>query len=379
MGGSSAINVTAIAYPTKRDFESWTNFGNEGWTHQDLAPYFRRFHTFHPASKGTNELLSLDAYMDQQAQGTDGPLAATFADAYGPFNSAWMGAFGETGFANTKDPILGQKLGPFTPPNSIDPNGNKRSYSASAYYDEKAERRSNLHVLTETIVAKILHDGEDGDVTATGVEIVAKDGSVTQLFGREVILSAGAFQSPQVLERSGIGSREILGKHGIPVVVNNRAVGENLQDHCFSSISFQAEESQMTMDAGRDPNVVQALLQLYNETRTGPLSGVPFSLAYLPAVDLQGRMDVSAVQDLLETSDSSSVNGLRRGVISQDAQLRRLLLDPEESTLYYGLMAGQMNIGSKGKTSMQEAYRPQLPDNYITIMVGLNHPFSRGR
>ena len=135
----------------------------------------------------------------------------------------------------------------------------------------------------------------------------------------------------------------------------------------------------MTMDAGRDPNVVQALLQLYNETRTGPLSGVPFSLAYLPAVDLQGRMDVSAVQDLLETSDSSSVNGLRRGVISQDAQLRRLLLDPEESTLYYGLMAGQMNIGSKGKTSMQEAYRPQLPDNYITIMVGLNHPFSRGR
>ena len=70
--------------------------------------------------------------MDQENQGTDGPLSATFVDVYGPFNEALSIAFKGVGFNNQSDPILGQKMGAFTPPNSIDPNGNKRSYAAFA-------------------------------------------------------------------------------------------------------------------------------------------------------------------------------------------------------------------------------------------------------
>jgi choline dehydrogenase-like flavoprotein len=342
-----------------------------------MVPYYKKFHTFHPASKKINDQLGLDSYMDLENQGTHGPVSATYAAVYGPFNEAWMAAFKGVGFDDNTDPILGRKLGAFMPPNSIDPKENKRSYSASAYYSKEIESRPNLDLLTETQVTKVIWDGSEGGVVANGVQICRKDGSVAEVTADEVILAAGALQSPQILENSGIGSKEILERHGVEVVVDNPGVGENLQDHCFTTVSFEVADGQISADVVRDPAVVEALVKLYEETKTGPLSGVPFSLAYVPPVDINGRMRSEAVASLIDAYtdvDKSNPSWMK----AQYAELHNIMLDPNESTCFYGLMPSQMHVQAEGKTSMQQAYSPQLPQNYITIMVGLNHPFSRG-
>jgi choline dehydrogenase-like flavoprotein len=290
-----------------------------------------------------------------------------------------MAAFNGVGFSNTIDPILGRKQGAFTPPNSVDLE-KKRSYSASAYYSAEIEKRPNLDLLTETFVNKVLLQSSDnGIVEAKGVQICSKDGSVDEIYADdEVLLAAGALQSPQLLENSGIGSKEILQRYGVEVLIDNPGVGENLQDHCFASISFEIADDQISADVVRDPAVIEALLKQYEDTRTGPLSGVPFSLAYLPPVDFNGRMTLKDLKSLIETHLDLKDPSLSPAMIAQFAELQSMMLDPSESTCYYGLGPAQMHIRLQGKTSMSQAYRQQLPENFITIMVGLNHPLSRG-
>ena len=343
-----------------------------------MALYYRKFHTFHPASPKTNDQLGLDKYMRIENQGTQGPISAAYGDVYGPYHEAWTDAFEGAGFDDHSDPILGSKIGPFVPPNSIDPSTMTRSYAANGYYTAEIESRPNLDVLTETYVHKILLEGSDGDVIAKGVKVSDPLGSITKIYANEVILAAGALQSPQVLENSGIGSKAILEENGIEVLVDNPGVGENLQDHCFSSVSFEVADGQISADVARDPAVVEALTKLYLETKTGPLSAVPFSLAYVPPVDINGRMQPEHVRALAYAHVGPKGLELDEGRSAQYAELRAMMLDPDESICFYGFAPGQMHVGATGKTSMKDAYSPKLAENYITIMVGLNHPFSRG-
>lgn len=289
-----------------------------------------------------------------------------------------MEAFEGAGFDDQSDPILGRKMGAFVPPNSIDPSTMTRSYAANGYYTTEIERRPNLDVLTETYVYRILLEGSDGNVIAKGVEVSGPNGDVIEIYANDIILAAGALQSPQVLENSGIGSKAILEQNGIEVLIDNPGVGENLQDHCFSTVSFEVADGQISADVVRDPAVVEALTKLYQETKTGPLSAVPFSLAYVPPVDINGRMQPECVKALAHAHFGPRSQELDEGRSVQYAELQTMMLDPNESTCFYGFAPGQMHVVPTGKTSMQEAYDPKLAENYISIMVGLNHPFSRG-
>ena len=367
-----------LAYPTQRNFDAWTSLGNRGWTHKDIAPYYKKFQTFTPASKETSEQLHLDSYLHQQNQGFDGPLSASYLDVYGPFNEAWNAAFRLLGFNDQSDPILGQKLGAFAPPNTVNPKTRKRDYSATAYLNEEVESRSNLHVITETQVLKVLLSGKDGSVEAEGIEVRDKDGQIFDISAGEVILAAGSFQSPQILENSGIGLARILQRYGIPVVINNPGVGENLQDHSMASICVEAAEGQMTMDLARDPAVVEALLKQYQETQSGPLSGVPLMLAYTPPVDIHGLMGRKDLARIVKENVDLSDPALNAGLKAQYTELVKMLLDPAESACFNSFIAGQQNIHSTGRTSMPYAYSQALPENYVNICAGLNHPFSRG-
>lgn len=116
-----------------------------------------------------------------------------------------------------------------------------RSYSASAYYKPNAER-PNLSVCTEALVSRIVFDAagtsENGGIKATGVEFIVGDKTFTVQVNNEVIVSGGSINSPQILELSGIGARDNLEKHGIECLVDNSAVGENLQDHAALPLSY---------------------------------------------------------------------------------------------------------------------------------------------
>lgn len=377
LGGSSAINVAALVYPSPRNFDAWTRLGNQGWTYDAVKPYYKKFQTFSPASAETSKLLSLDSYFKPELHGSQGPVKASFPDAYGPFNQAWMEAFDSAGFTDETDPILGRKQGAFTPPNTVNPDTKQRSYAANSYLNPVIEKRANLDILTEAFVQKVLLEQSD-EVEAKGVRVSNSSSSTIDIYAGEVILAAGAFQSPLVLEYSGIGSGALLKENGIEVFIDNPAVGENLQDHAFATISVEVKDDQISGDMARDPSVIQALVKQYMETKGGMLSGIPLSLAVTPPVDSHGRMSSEDVKTLAGAHLDIHDDAISPAAKSHVREVKDLLVDPAESSCFFGLMPSQMNVKTEGKTTMQEAYSPQRPENFITIMVGLNHPFSRG-
>ncbi|OSS54212.1 hypothetical protein B5807_01827 [Epicoccum nigrum] len=375
LGGSSAINFCANVYPSKANFEAWKALGNDGWDAEGLAPYFRKYSRFTPPSPETKELLNID-YVNEALHGQDGPVPVTIPDVYGPFQASWVKALDKLGWCNSDDPIEGEKLGTFACGLTIDAETKTRGYAASAYYTPEVAQRSNLEVLTETLVEKIFTKVVDGSVVATGVRVRTKDGAHHKILaGKEIILSAGAIQSPQILELSGIGQKTLLEKHGIPLVLEVPGVGENLQDHAIAAPCFEIADDQISADIMRDPNIVQAVLQQYMTTKTGPLVGIPISVTMLPLVDSNGRVSRDEITELTRhhVDDADLPLGQRK----QYEQLRQQILGPKEATGYAMMLPLQLNISS-GKTEMKELLAPTNPKNYITIMVANNHPFSRG-
>ena len=165
-----------------------------------------------------------------------------------PFHAAWAPTFETLNYKLTDDPILGVSIGPFTSAGSVDPVTKARSHAGTGYYSPEVAKRPNLRVLTEAFVEKIVLKTNNGSVDATGVQVVTKDGIRREILTqKEVMLAAGAFKTPQILELSGIGSSELLESHDIEVFVDNTNVGENLQDHgvVCGSWELQTTKSQV--------------------------------------------------------------------------------------------------------------------------------------
>ncbi|KOC07415.1 putative aryl-alcohol dehydrogenase [Aspergillus flavus AF70] len=378
VGGSSALNFSLVMYPSRANFEAWESLGNDGWGPDAMAPYLRKFHTYTPPSETTSALLSVDKYMNAENQGDQGPLPISHLDIYTPWNRAWDDTFARLGWNNHADPIAGRKVGSFTPPLSVDGKTGQRGY-AGAYYTQDVAERKNLHLLTETMVERVILKKADSRVTATGIQIRTKDGQQLEVSAtREVIVSAGSLNSPQLLELSGIGAADLLQKHNIPVVLNLPAVGENLQDHCMSTVNFEVADPQTSADIARDPKVVQSLVELYEKTRTGPMTGIPVSVAYLPLVDHNGQVQREQIDDLLaQYLDSPQVKQISLGRQQQYKILRQMLRDDQTGSADYMFLVAQFNA-KEGVNTMSYALSKDLPENYINILVLHNHPFSRG-
>ncbi|CDM36243.1 CAZyme family AA3 [Penicillium roqueforti] len=374
VGGSSALNFSAIVYPAASNFDAWKALGNDGWSAKDMAPYLRKFHSYVAPSEATAELLGTSRYMQLENQGSNGPLPVTYPDIYGPFHKAWNETFAQLGWETDADPIDGHKLGAFTSPISVDVKTGKRGYAA-AYYSPEVAARPNLRLLAETMVERIILSQQEGDVVATGVQVKTQDSSYEIKAKKEVIVCAGSLNSPQVLELSGIGGADLLQTHGIPVIIDNPAVGENLQDHSIASVNFEIADGQISGDIMRDPNVVQAVMKLYEETRGGPLTGIPLNMAYLPLVDGTGVVPKEELDALLSKyldNDSTPAS-----LQAQYSQIRSILLDRNENSTHYLFLPAQLN-GKPDQTTITDVLAKVHPENYISIMVLHNHPFSRG-
>lgn len=295
-----------------------------------------------------------------------------------------MKTFQSLGYHTPGDPITGDKQGVFQNPLSIDLETGKRAYSASAYYSEGIARRPNLHVFADALVQRlVLQKAEDvsSDATATGVEFVDSAGDKHTIHAtKEVIIACGSIKSPQLLELSGIGSKEHLTPHGIEVVVENPHVGENLQDHILASISYEIADNQMSGDVMRDANVVAAVMKLYQETHTGPLSGTPLSFSYTPLVGKDGALAQSEVEALLQAHlENSSYSAPVPSLKQQYKMLRSQLLDSSESSIELMYIPLQLNGNSTGgETDMTLLFSKAHEGNYITIVPMLMHAFSRG-
>jgi len=210
LGGSSSINAMLYVRGHKWDYDHWSELGNNGWSYDEILPYFKKAEH--------NEIHQNNFH------GQDGPLnVANIRHKNKPVDDFVETGSSVFGFNEDFNGESQEGIGYYQ---TTQKNG-KRCSAAKAYLVPALERE-NLTVLTDTNVNKILVD----DSRATGVSCIGEEGEEFTLNAtKEVLLSSGAFGSPQVLLRSGIGPEQEITKHGIEHKVDLPGVGKNLQDH----------------------------------------------------------------------------------------------------------------------------------------------------
>ncbi|MCJ1385955.1 hypothetical protein MMC17_009080 [Xylographa soralifera] len=374
LGGSSAINVLGLVYPSKASIDAWAKLGNEGWDWAGLEPYYKKFNTYNPPSADTAKSLQT-SYVDVSIQGTSGPIHGCFPEFHGPLGGAWVETFKNLGLPNTGDPLSGTSLGGLNSLSTINPKTWERSHAGNGYYAPVADR-PNLHVITECVVEKLaLERSSTNEISATGVYI-AHDGKSELLTAKkEVLLCAGVFQSTQLLELSGIGNPEVLRKHNIDVVVENVHVGENLQDHAMTGLSFEVVDGLPTIDMIRDPQVVQDAMTAYITSRQGPLTSSFHSFATVPVVEALVEPGHSEVLKLLEKHFATVQNPNALSEASQFAAIRSILENPNEGSAFMAMGAAQLHFNA---TTQKDVFAISDPLNYMSFLVALSYPLSRG-
>jgi choline dehydrogenase len=251
LGGSSSINGLIFIRGQREDYEHWAALGNPGWGWADVLPYFIR-------SEANQRGAS-------QYHGADGPQAASDIGAKHELVEAFIRGAVEQGVPRNADfnGAVQEGVGYY----QLATRNGLRSSSATAYL-RPARRRENLAIETSAHASRIVFEGG----RAAGVEYRRGGRLVTARANREVILAAGALQSPQLLQLSGVGPGNLLDRHGIAVVHALPGVGENLQDHLQQRLIFRCARPITTNDdlnslAGRIKIGLQWLL-----ARSGPLA-----------------------------------------------------------------------------------------------------------
>lgn len=222
LGGSSAINAMVYIRGHRDDYDHWAALGNTGWSYQDVLPYFKK--------SEHNERIN------NEYHGQHGPLNVGELRSDNPYQQTFIEAAQQVGYPLNDDFNGAEQegLGVY----QVTQKNGERWSAARAYLFPHIEQRQNLQVITHVMVSRIII--ENG--RAVGVEYRQKGQNHTVTANKEVLLSAGAFHSPQLLMLSGIGPRQELEKHGIPVIKDLAGVGENLHDHPDFIFAYKTKE-----------------------------------------------------------------------------------------------------------------------------------------
>ncbi|KAK4507270.1 hypothetical protein PRZ48_001005 [Zasmidium cellare] len=372
IGGSSAINLMAMVYPSKTGLDTWAELGNPGWDWKSMAPYFRKFQTHVKPSKNVEEALGID-YLDGEFTGTDGPIKASFPQTLDPLQKAWIDSWKT--LQRSGNPIDGVGNGGFAVPASIDVETGRRSFAGTEYWGP-VKGRGNLQTVTGALVERVeLEEKGSGGVEATGVVFSVAGERYVAKARSEVILCAGVFGSPQILELSGIGSAELCKSLGIKNVIDNPNVGENLQDHLMAGPSWEVNDTVQTADQFRDPSVIQSAMEKYQTTSRGPLAnGGGHQFAYCPLVDFITPEPKETLSELLSKHLPSSTSSSKKEEV-HNAYIRKIISSPDETPLAMCMITVQFH---GDRENVKDKMSLLAPENYITCLTQLSHPFSRG-
>ena len=238
IGGSSSINGMIYVRGNPGDYQHWEDSGARGWGYADVLPYFKRMEHAHSGDDGF--------------RGRRGPLHVTRGKRDNPLHDAFVKAAEQAGYTATSD-YNGYRQEGFGAADMTVYQG--RRWSAANAYLKPALKRGNLKLITRARVDRILFEGK----RAVGVRYIKGGQSHDVKVSREVISAAGAINSPQILQRSGIGPAALLKSHGITPIADRGGVGENLQDHL--EVYFQVECLQ--------PITLYKYLNLFSKARIG--------------------------------------------------------------------------------------------------------------
>jgi len=251
LGGTSSINGMICIRGQPQDFDAWREEGNPGWGWSDVLPYFRK--------------LENHCFGASEHHGAGGPLTISAVDEHSELAGAFIDAAAHAGLPRNGDfngPTQ-EGVGFF----QVATRNGRRASTAQAYL-KPAAKRPNLTVETDALVDRVaIEDGK-----AVGVDYRTGGGRRRARANGEVIVSAGAFGSPLVLQRSGVGDGKLLARHGIAVVHHLAGVGRNLQDHLQFRICYRCRQPVTTNDDLNRPHRRIVVGLKYLLWRKGPLA-----------------------------------------------------------------------------------------------------------
>nr|ATJ44528.1 alcohol oxidase 1 [Helicoverpa assulta] len=279
VGGSSVLNYMIYTRGAKPDYDSWEAMGNEGWGWDDVLPYFKKIENF-----------NIPAFDDEKYHGYSGHLNVEHAPFRTSKGKAWVKAAQEMGF----------KYGDH---NGASPAGvsflqlsmkNGTRHSASRAYLHPVSSRNNLHVSKNSMVTKLIFD--DSNTKVIGVEFEKNNKKFKVLAKKEIILSAGAINSPQLLMLSGIGPKNHLESMRINVV-KDLPVGYNLMDHIAAGgLQFVVRQQNLTLSTEYILNHLDLVFK-WMRSHKGPLS-IPGGCEALVFLNLKDKFNTTAWPDM---------------------------------------------------------------------------------
>ncbi|MCC7076824.1 MAG: GMC family oxidoreductase N-terminal domain-containing protein [Acidimicrobiia bacterium] len=227
LGGSSAINAMIYARGHRSDYDAWAELGNPGWGYDDVLPYFKK-----------SEANAI--HRDSPLHGVDGPLHVTNLRSPSPLNDVFLRACQAQGIPFNPDPNGAEHHGCYHV--QVTQKDGERHSAAAAFIHPNLDR-PNLEVRTGAHVTRVLFE----HAKATGVELRQGDRSSSVRARREVVMSAGAFGTPQILMASGIGPGAHLQELSIPTIRDVAGMGQNLQDHISALLIYRARINDHTV------------------------------------------------------------------------------------------------------------------------------------
>ncbi|WP_063345391.1 GMC family oxidoreductase [Vibrio jasicida] len=252
LGGSSSINAMMYARGHQYDYDLWASLGNEGWGYDDCLPYFK---------KAENNEVHQDDY-----HGQGGPLNVANLRSPSDVLERYLTACESIGVPRNHDINGADQFGAM--PTQVTQHNGERCSAAKAYLTPNLSR-PNLTVLTKATTHKVLFEGN----RAVGVEYGLKGQSFQIKCTKEVILSAGAFGSPQILMLSGVGAKKELESHGIEQIHELPGVGENLQDHIDLVHTYRCSAKRDTFGVSlKMASEITKALPQWMKTRSGKMT-----------------------------------------------------------------------------------------------------------
>jgi choline dehydrogenase-like flavoprotein len=294
LGGSSALNLMTWDRTTVAELDAWETLGNKGWNWKSLYPAMLKCETFLPSP----------AYGDE-GFGTTGPIRTLINRIFPRHQSTWYPTLNNLGLRTNNESLNGDNIGVSTQPGNVNPN-----YTRSYAPEYLKLSKKNLVLKLDTRVAKVNFNGK----TAVGVTL--EDGTVLTA-KKEVILSAGSFQTPGLLELSGVGNATLLKKLGVPVVKDLPSVGENLQDHIRIQASFQLKPEYPSFDVLKNTTRAAAELALYNAGQVSLYDYTASGYSYFPW-SIVSNTTAANLRALVEGDKSltSSVDKVKKSYLS---------------------------------------------------------------
>ncbi|KAI6380609.1 hypothetical protein MCOR25_001546 [Pyricularia grisea] len=281
LGGCSGCNATLCIRGSRQDYDNW---GVEGWSGKEVFAYMRKAERFH----GKDWFDACDS-----EHGTDGPLDVEPYDL-APISKLLFESFVDKGLP-LDDDLFTHGDTPHGCGHMLRSAHNGIRSTAAKFITNKARARGDVKIMTESLVDKVFIERVDGELKATGVRVVKADGSIMDVRARkEVIVSGGAYCSPNILNRSGIGATEELDKFGIKTLVELPGVGKNLMDHLITFLIYETEQEGLTVDKELfHGDGLAKSYALWKEQKAGILAGFPVGCAAFARLD--ERLSDSAV------------------------------------------------------------------------------------